>query len=315
MPTIISDHQVFTPRNLAEALQFMAQHRDEGWRPLAGGSEVMTHIYDNRAAATGWINLAPLRDQLAGIHEDGILEDGIQEGCIHEGGWVRIGALTTLTELRRSAVLQTICPLIRRAAAATGGVQRQNRATVGGRIVSASPAGETLPVWLALDAEVELSSRDATRCVAYRQFIQEPRQTAIASDELLTAIMIPIRARPNPRLLFRKVASRAAGAIGKMVFTAIAGLDAAGHYQDVRLAFGGMGPLPLRACGAEQLAEGHAPSDALGAQAANQLSAELTPVDDLRSTADYRLRTARNLTRAFVAGHIGIAGHIGEQPS
>ncbi len=300
MPTNISDHHVFTPRDVTEALQFMALHRDEGWRPLAGGSEVMAQIYGNRAAATGWINLAQLRDQLAGIHEDGTHEDGI-----HDDGWVRIGALTTLTELRRSAVLQAICPLIRRAAAVTGGVQRQNRATVGGRIVSASPAGETLPVWLALDAEVELSSRDATRCVAYRQFLQEPRQTAIAPDELLTAIMIPIRDRPRQRLLFRKVASRAAGAIGKMVFTAIAGLDAAGHYRDLRLAFGGMGPRPLRACEAEQLLEGHAPSDALGAQAADQLSAELTPIDDLRSTADYRLRTARNLAGAFIAGHIG----------
>jgi len=291
MPTIISDHHVFTPHDVTEALQFMAHHHDEGWRPVAGGTDVMRQIYENRIATRGWINLAPLRDQLVGIHDD--------------GNRIRIGALTTMTVLRRSAVLHDACPLIRQAAASTGGVQSQNRATVGGRIVSNFPAGETLPVWLALDAEIELTSHVASRSVPYRQFMTGHRQTAIAPDELLTAVLFPLPGHSSWRRLFRKVAPREGHAIGKVVMAAIASLDAEGCYRNVRLAFGGMGPLPVRARAAEQRVEGHRPGESHGEQAANLLTHDLTPIDDYRSTADYRLRAARNLTRAFVAGHIG----------
>jgi len=293
MPAVISDHQVFAPNDLAEALQFMADHRDESWCPVAGGTEVMRRIYGNRADAKRWINLAPLRDDLAGIHDD--------------GGRIRIGSLTTMSELRQSAVLHNVCPLIRQAATSTGVVQSQNRATVGGRIISASPTGETLSVWLALDAEIELTSLRGKRCVSYEQFMTGRRQTAIATDELLTAVLIPVSKHPSQRMLFRKVASRSAGAIAKVVLAAIAGLDDDGRYRDVRLAFGGMSPIPLRAHAAEQLVEGNRPCESLGERAAIVLTRDLSPVDDHRSTADYRLRAARNLTRAIIAGRIGRA--------
>ena len=95
MPIIVSDHQVFAPHDLMQALQFAAEHRDEGWRPVAGGTDVMRRIYGNRADAKRWISLAPLRDELAGIHDD----------C----GRIRVGSLTTMTELRQSAVLHDVC--------------------------------------------------------------------------------------------------------------------------------------------------------------------------------------------------------------
>ncbi len=291
MPSIITNQQVFTPRSLTEALQFLVDHRAERWRPVAGGTSVMWQLHHHHADTTRWINLAPLRAELAGIHDD--------------GNGIRIGALATMTELCRSAVLHEACPLIRQAATSVGGVQLQNRATVGGRIISNSPAGETLPLWLALDAGIELTSHDATRCVPYQQFMTGHRQTAIEPDELLTAVRFPVPEYSNRRLLFRKVAARSAGAIGKVMVAAIANLDAEGRYRNVRLAFGGMGPLPLRALAAEQRVDGNRASDSLGEQAANALALDLTPIDDHRSTADYRMRVARNLTRAFVAGHIG----------
>jgi len=291
MPAILSDHQVFTPHDVTEALQFMVDHRDEGWRPVAGGTDVVRQIYGNRANAKRWINLAPLRDQLAGIEAD--------------GGRVRIGSLTTMAKLRRSVRLHEVCPLIRQAAASMGGVQRQNRATVGGRIASNSPAGETLPVWLTLDAEIELTSHDTIRSIPYQQFLTGHRPISIAPDELITAVLFALPKHRIQRLLFRKVASRAAGAIGKVVLAAITGLDPDGHFRDVRLAFGGIRPSPLRARTTEQQVEGNRPSELLNEQAANLLTHDLAPDDDHRSTADYRLHAARNLTCAFLAGYLG----------
>jgi CO/xanthine dehydrogenase FAD-binding subunit len=291
MPVIISDQQVFTPHDLTEALQFMADHRDEQWRPVAGGTDVMREIYGNSAATKRWINLKLLRDNLAGIRDD--------------GSQIRIGSLTTMTEIRRSSVLQDACPLIRQAATSTGGVQTQNRATVGGQIISASPAGELLPVWLVLDAEIELTSQRAKRFVTYEQFMTARRRTVIQSDELLTAITFRSRPDRSERLLFCKVASRSACTIGKVIMAAIAELDSDGRYRDMNIAFGGMGPMSLRARTAEQQVCGSQPSESLGEQAAKRLTDDLTPIDDYRSTASYRWQVARNLIRAFVAGHLG----------
>ncbi len=291
MPTIISHHRVFTPSSLAEALQFMADHRDEDWHPVAGGTDVMKQIYGNRAATQRWINLEPLRSELASIDDD--------------GGYVRVGALTTITELRRSSLLHRACPLIREAGGAAGSLQRQNRATVGGRIASASTSDETLVVWLALDATIELTSQNATRQLSLRQLLSGDCRDGIAPDELLTALLLRHSVPQRRRLLFCKVASRAAGAIGKVLFAAIARFDSQGRYGDLRLAIGGVGATPLRAAGAEAVAKNRHPTDAIGEQAANRLLDDLAPIDDHRSTADYRHRVARNLARAFVAGHIG----------
>jgi len=292
MPAIISDHQVFTPHDMAEALQFMDDHRDEDWRPVAGGTDVMRRIYGSYPDTKRWINLAPLRAQLADVDDD--------------RGRIRIGSLTTMTELRRSVRLHDACPLIQQAAASTGGVQRQNRTTVGGRIASNSLACETLPVWLALDAEIELTSRATSRRVSYRRFLTSDDSRAVAANELITAVLFTPPKHRIQQLLFHKVASRAAGAIGKLVLAAIAGLDADGRYRNVRLAFGGIQTSPVRAHETERWVEGYRPSESVSEQASNMLlTVDLEPIDDNRSTVDYRQRAARNLTCAFLARRIG----------
>lgn len=290
MPAIISDHLVQTPVSLDEALRFLADRQGEGWRPVAGGTDVMVGIYRDRMDGNRWLNLSKLRRQLAGIGR----EDDL----------IRIGALTTMTELRTSRLLETVCPLIGQAAGVVGAVQVQGRATVGGNIVNGSPAGDTLPVWLALDAEIELSSIRGRRRVPHRQFMIGYRRTVLEPDELLTAVLLRPRKDELQRLYFRKIAPRAAQGISKVAFAAIAGLRD-GRYHDVRLAFGSMGATTLRAPLAERLVEGEVPSLFLGEQAAETLCRDLTPIDDQRSTADYRLRVARNLVREFVAGNLG----------
>ncbi len=289
MAPIISDHRVYTATDVDDALQFLAVHRDEAWAPLAGGTDVMVGIYRDRSGGQRWLNLAKLRPQLAGICRD--------------DDFVRIGALATMADLRKSSLLEDVCPLIGRAAAVVGAAQVQNRATVGGNIANGSPVGDTLPVWLALDAELELASVRGCRRIAYGEFMTGYRRSVLETDELLSAVLFRPRTDATLRRYFRKVAPRAAQGISKLVFAAIAELND-GHYRNVRLAFGGMGPTTVRARAAERCAEGEVPSSNLGEEAAKRLAGDLSPIDDHRSTADYRLRVAKNLVREFLAGNL-----------
>lgn len=290
MPAIISNQQVHTPDTLDDALRFLAEHRGEGWRPLAGGTDVMVGLYRDHAPGGRWLSLWKLRSQLMDIRRDGDL--------------IRVAALATMSDLRQSPLLERVCPIIQQAAAVVGASQVQSRATVGGNIVNGSPAGDTLPVWLALDAELELASVRGRRRVSYGQFMTGYRRSVLEPDELLTAVLFHPRTDASQRMYFRKIAPRAAQGISKVVFAAIAGLEG-GRYRHVRLAFGSMGAATLRALSAEQRAEGQPPSLSIGEHAAETLVRDLAPINDQRSTADYRLRVAKNLVREFLAGNLG----------
>jgi xanthine dehydrogenase small subunit len=302
MPAIVSNLLVRTPATVAEAVAFLAEHAGEGWRPLAGGTDVMMGLYRDRRGGNRWLNIARLRPELGRVEWD--------------GDELRIGALATMADLRESAVARAAHPLIAEAASAVGAAQIQNRATVGGNIANGSPAGDTLPVWLALDAEIELTSHRNARRVAFERFMTGYRQSVMAADELLTAVVIP---RPRPGLhwhLFRKVAPRAAQGISKVVFAATGSIEASdslredespatGVWRGVRLALGSMGPVTKRAYAAERSAEDRELSAELGIEAAAMLETDLRPIDDARSTAAYRIAVARNLTREFLSGNLG----------
>lgn len=288
---VVAHHEVHSPGSLRDALAFLAAHAGEGWQPIAGGTDVMVLLDHGRATATRWLDLAPLREELGGI------------GC--DADLVRVGGAVTMTELRQSPLLADACPLIAEAAATVGAVQIQNRATVAGNIANASPAGDTLPVWLILDAEIELQSAAGTRRVAYRNFTTAYRTTDRRPDELIRAVVFRPLRRDGTRALFRKVGTRAAQAISKVVLAAVARTGPDGVLEDVRLAFGSMSAVPRRAAAAEKVSRGRLPDIETGRLAAAALRGDLSPIDDVRSTARYRLRVAENLVREFLAGNLG----------
>ncbi len=287
--------EMHTPATLADALAFLADSSGaagEAWTPIAGGTDVMVALEAGIETRTRWLDLSRLHDELAGIEGD--------------GGQVRIGALATMTDLRHSEILGRTFPLVAQAASTVGAVQIQNRATVAGNLVNASPAGDTLPVWLVLDAEVELASAAGTRRVPYRDFTTSYRTTVRRPDELVTAVLFaPPPGAHTTHLLFRKVGTRAAQAISKVVFAGMTHVDDRGRFVDVRLAFGSMAPTPVRAAAAEAITIGVEPGSVAGRAAAAALSEDLSPIDDVRSTADYRMRVAENLVREFLAGNLG----------
>ena len=260
---------VESPARLAAAYALLATNG--GWRPIAGGTDVMVEI-------SGDLSPPPERaldiwhlDELRGIE----LVDGA----------LVLGALTTYTEIRQSQLCRDHLPALVEAAATIGASQIQNRGTIGGNAVTASPAGDTLPLLLATDAQLVLGSARGERNVPAAEFWPAYRKTARHPDELLLRIKVPLPGGRQVR--FRKVGTRRAQAISKVVM-ALAWREDGGVWRDVRVALGSVAPTPIRAAQTERVLEGAAPRQSTADHAASTLAGEIKPIDDVRSTADYR---------------------------
>ncbi len=241
--------------------------RDDGpLTPLAGCTDVYVTLNFGTLKERCFLNLWPL-DALRGVRL--------------RGKALSIGALTTYTELQRSPLVRRRLPMLAAAAREVGGVQIQNRGTIGGNVVNASPAGDTLPVLAAAEATLVLGSAAGKRRVPFDSFYAGYRTTVMRKDELLLSIEIP----PVEGLQrFRKVGTRAAQAISKVVMAAVFG-------PSVRIAVGSVAPTVIRARKTERLL---ASGGSIG-EARRVLMEEIAPIDDLRSTAAYRRRVTANV--------------------
>jgi CO/xanthine dehydrogenase FAD-binding subunit len=209
--------------------------------------------------------------------------------------------LTTYTEIRRSRLCHEHVPALVEAAGTIGAAQIQNRGTLGGNIANASPAGDTLPVLLAADAVFVLGSVRGERDVAAADFWTAYRQTALAADELLLRVRIPLVTDREMR--FRKVGTRRAQSISKVVLAAAwrsAPPLSRGPWRDVRVALGSVAATPVRAQATEAALEGKAPNPETADLAAETLAGELSPIEDVRSTAEYRRLVAARILHRIV---------------
>jgi CO/xanthine dehydrogenase FAD-binding subunit len=282
----LSGLEVARPRKLAEALALLA----EGDRPapLAGGTDLFVLLNDGKPPARRYLDLSRL-DELRGIERT--------------AAGLRFGARTTYTELRRSKTVARLAPVVAEMAATVGAVAIQNRGTLGGSLGNASPASDPAPVLLALDAVIELARRDgsriARRTVPCSSFFLSYRKIAAAPDELITAIVVPKAALDGWRYSYRKVGTRRAQAISKVV-------AAVGHAAGVaRIAFGSVAATTVRAPRAEAALAGRMLSPDAAREAAQALVAhDLRPIDDLRSTATYRAAVSGRLLEAML-GELG----------
>jgi len=213
--------------------------------------------------------------------------------------FVILGAMTTYAEIQKHPVLQAEFPLLCAAARETGSVATQNRGTLGGNIVNASPAADSPPALLVYDAEIELVSQRGARWLPYHGFHTGYKKMQLASDELLRAIRLPRRAKPW-RQYYRKVGTRKAQAISKVCFAGAA-LVEGGAIREIRIALGSVAPLVLRAVKTEDALRGRLVTPAVIASAMETLAREIAPIDDIRSTARYRLRVAQNLLEEFLS--------------
>jgi CO/xanthine dehydrogenase FAD-binding subunit len=238
--------------------------------PLAGCTDVYVNLNFGTLPAKRFLDLWPL-DDLRKIR----LSDGA----------LSIGAIATYTEIIRSPLVRRRLPILAAAAREIGGVQIQNRGTLGGNIANGSPAGDTLPVLAVSDAVLVLASAAGERRVPFNSFYTGYRQSVLRADELILAV--EVRRVPG-RQWFRKVGTRAAQAISKVV---MAGLRS----ESPRLALGSVAPTVVRL----PLTEAALASGAPIRELRRTLETEIRPIDDLRSTAEYRRRVSGNLLEQF----------------
>jgi CO/xanthine dehydrogenase FAD-binding subunit len=281
MRSYLPDYELRPASTIEEALAILAERPGE-WRPFAGGTDLMVLLEAGALTHRKFVSLWGI-DQLRGIEAD--------------AREVRIGALATYTDVRGNDVLGREFSMLLEAAAQTGGIATQNRGTIGGNIANASPAADTPPALLVYDAELEVISARGARRVPYARFHTGYKQMDLAPDEIIVRVCLP-RGRSGWVEQYRKIGTRRAQAISKICFAAGVRMEA-GRIADVRLALGSVAPTVVRCGRAESMLVGHAPS-ARASRAVSALAHDITPIDDVRSTAAYRLRVAQNLLADFL---------------
>ena len=281
MKSYVPGYEMEAPRTLVEALERMA--RETGvWKPFAGGTDLMVQLEAGKLAQRKFLSIWKL-PELRGI---AVTPDHIT-----------LGALTTYSEIRVHDNLVREFPLLCRAAAETGSIATQNRGTIGGNMANASPAADTPPALLAYDAELELVSSNETRWIRYHGFWKGYKKIDLRDDELIRSVRLA-RNTNGWKHFYRKVGTRRAQAISKVCFAGAACVIE-GRIEDVRIALGSVAPTVLRATETEKLLRGEKLTATVVHAAQLELAREIAPIDDMRSTARYRLRVAQNLLAEF----------------
>src|SRR5258706_710869 len=227
MRAYVPSYQMISPASLGEALDVLAQ--DNAWQPFAGGTDLMVLLEAGKLPLKNYLNLWNLREL---------------RGIAVTDNQINLGALTTYTEVQENLTLRTEFPMLCQAASETGGLAIQNRGTLGGNIVNASPAADSPPALLAYDAELEFVSREGPRRIPYDKFHSGYKQMDLRPGELLRGIRLP-RATHTLTHYYRKVGTRKAQAISKTCFAAV-GRVADDRVVEVRIALGSVAPIPLR---------------------------------------------------------------------
>jgi CO/xanthine dehydrogenase FAD-binding subunit len=273
---------MISPASLDDVLGLLAKEPGV-WKPFAGGTDLMVLLESGKLPHKNYLNIWDLAELR-----------GINVTTEH----VTLGALTTYTEVQADPILRQEFPMLCQAASETGGLAIQNRGTVGGNIVNASPAADSPPALLAYDAEIELVSLQGSRWIPYREFHSDYKQMDLRAGELLRGVRLQ-RATAHLTHYYRKVGTRKAQAISKVCFAGVGNVRE-GKFADVRIALGSVAPIPLRCLKTEGVINGLPADTAAAAHAREQLASEITPIADIRSTADYRLRVALNLLQDFL---------------
>jgi CO/xanthine dehydrogenase FAD-binding subunit len=282
MRAYVPEYDLVAPDNLAETLRLLS--REPGvWRPISGGTDLMVLFEAGKLPYRKLVSLARIADL---------------RGFTASETHVTLGALTTYTDVQRSEVMQREFPLLVKAASCTGAVATQNRGTLAGNIANASPAADSSPALLVYDAEIQMVSHRGPRWVNYWEFHAGYKMTAMQADEIIAYISLP-RTTAGTVQYMRKVGTRGAQAISKVALAGLAKMNA-GTVEHIRLALGSVAPVPFLCVETEGVLTGRVLDRAAIDEAKEKIAAEISPISDIRSTADYRLRVTMNLLEEFL---------------
>lgn len=277
-----ADYQFASLGTLHDVLRLLDEESGQ-WLPVAGATEVMVMFNAGTLSARRLVNLGNL-SELRTIEED--------------AETLTLGGGCTFSQIRHYSGVRQFFPLLAQAASWTGSIANQNRATIAGNLANASPAADSPPALLAYDAELELISARGTRRLAYRDFHLGYKRTALAPSELILSVIL--KKRYGGYFSYgRKTGARAAQAISKVCVAGVGKLRD-GMAGDVQIGMGAVAPVPLRLRGVEAAVNGRRIDGAAIANARCALNEEIAPIDDIRSTAEYRRWVAGNLVEEFL---------------
>jgi CO/xanthine dehydrogenase FAD-binding subunit len=274
----------FRPRTLHEAVDTLAHH---GGQILSGGTDFFPALGERPVTS-------PVVD-ISGLAE----LRGISTTPDH----FNIGGLTTWTEVLRTP-LPRCFDALKAAAREVGSVQIQNRGTVAGNLCNASPAADGVPPLLALDAEIELASQRGARRVPLKDFIVGNRRTVRQPDEMLARIIVP-RGLDNAGSVFLKLGSRRYLVISIVMVAAVVQVDGAGIVAQARIAVGSCSAVAQRLFDLERKLAGQEVDSGLSRLVSPEHFSGLSPIDDVRATARYRLDAAMTLVRRALESCVG----------
>jgi CO/xanthine dehydrogenase FAD-binding subunit len=277
-----TEYDLIAPASLDAVLQILADSPDH-YTPIAGGTEMMVALGAGRLEPKKLISLWNLEElRFIEVTSDALI----------------IGAGTTFTDIRKHPIIADEFAILAQAASWTGSIANQNRGTLGGNIVNASPAADSPPVLLAYDAQVTLISSRGSRTIPYSDFHLAYKETALEPDELLHSITLP-RNLLSYKTYIRKVGTRNAQAISKVAIAALARMNG-GRIDDIRIGAASLREYPARLNAVERSLTGQAITPAAIAAARGAVLREARPIDDIRSTAKYRATVAANLLEEFL---------------
>jgi CO/xanthine dehydrogenase FAD-binding subunit len=284
MRAYLPAYELRTPSSLSEALQLLASAPGE-WKPFAGGTDLMVLLEAGKLEHRKFFNIWHLEELR-----------GIEETPSH----VTLGALTTYTDLQSNPTMQREFPMLCRAASETGAIAIQNRGTLGGNVANASPAADSPPALLVYNAELELINARGSRTLPYEGFHTGYKQMRLEPDEIISRIRLPrVEDAGSWKHYYRKVGTRKAQAISKVCFAALARTEGE-VLADVRIALGSVAPTVVSCKETVAMLRGRKVDKETVRAAQDELRKEIAPIDDLRSTADYRLQVALNLLEDFL---------------
>jgi len=283
---MFAEFDLVMPGDLDEALDILAEASGDGGSevlPLAGGTNLVVDLRARRVTT----------DKLVGLGRIGALR-----GIERSNGRVAIGAGTTLSDILRDPGMAAAAPSLVESARVFAGQMVRNTATVAGNVCCGSPAADTVPPLLSLDAEVTLTGRDGSRTVPLSDFFLGYQENQRRPGELVTGISwdAPKARSAN---LFYKLARRKGDAI-TVVGIAVTVAVEAGRCSTARIALGAVAPIVKRAREAEAILEGEALTPELIEAAARRAVEESSPIDDVRASADYRRHSVHALTRRLL---------------
>lgn len=280
------------PSSVAAALQMLAEVPN--LVPLAGGTDIIPkvhkqpHIEQLKSSTT----VLPKRENIILLNLSGLDE---LNGISKESGFIKIGALTTHSAIGANRLIQTHYPMLSKAASVIGSVQIRNRGTIGGNIVNASPAADLVAPLVAAGAKLTLISVKREHQIRIENFASGPGKTIKDPDELLSFISIPLPSANNIQF-YKRLAPRKAQGISKVSIAFYANLENR-KLANVKIALGAVGPTVILARKTASFLEQKIVDSALIEQAAEIIKTEISPVSDIRSTAEYRKAMAAELFR------------------